>query len=213
VTEVEQTTRVVDDIRTFFDTTQTDPDAIRGVLPAAIRLLAEGRPASPAEIAVAADLPLTRVEAALRDLGDVEWTSDGRIEGMGLSSRETTHRIRVGAVDRYAWCAMDTLFFAALLDRRVAVESPDGTTGEPVRFETDGRRILLADPPTTVVSWFVDPAAEGVRAAVCQFGHFFASRKSAEAWLARYPQGGILSLGEALDAARQSAVADFGAVA
>ena len=211
MTDVEETTRVVNDIRTFFDTTQTDPDAVRGVLPTAIRLLAEGRPVSPAEIATQADLPLGRVESALRDLGDVEWTPDGRIEGMGLTPRETAHRIRIGEVDRYAWCAMDTLFFAALLDRRVEVESPDGTTGEPVRFEADGRRILSADPPTTVVSWFVDPSAEGVRTAVCQFGHFFASRENAAAWVARYPQGGILSLGEALDAARRSAVSDFGA--
>jgi alkylmercury lyase len=213
MTDIEQTTRVVDDIRTFFDTTQTDPEVVRGVLPAAIGLLAEGRPVSPAEIAAAAALPLARVEMALRDLGDVEWTSDGRVEGMGLTPRETPHRIRIGEVDRYAWCAMDTLFFAAILDRRVVVESPDGTTGELVRFEADGRRILAADPPAAVVSWFVDPSAEGVRAAVCQFGHFFASRASAEAWLTRYPQGGILSLAEALDAARRSAVAYFGAVA
>jgi alkylmercury lyase len=211
MTEVQQTTRVVDDIRTFFDTTQTDPKAVRGVLPAAIRLLAEGRPVTLGEIAQTADLALARVETAVRDLGDVEWTSDGRIEGMGLTPRETPHRIRIGAIDRYAWCAMDTLFFAALLDRRVAVESPDGTTGEPVRFEADGRRIVAADPPSAVVSWFVDPSGEGVRAAVCQFGHFFASRENAEVWLARYPRGGILSLDEALDAARRSAVADFGA--
>jgi alkylmercury lyase len=213
MTDVEQTTRVVDDIRTVFDTTRTDPEAVRGVLPAAIRLLAEGRPVTQAEIATAASLPLARVETALRDLGDVEWTPDGRVEGMGLTPRETPHRIRIGAVDRYAWCAMDTLFFAAILDRRVEVESPDGTTGEQLRFEADGRRILAANPPASVVSWFVDPTAEGVRAAVCQFGHFFASRESAEAWLARYPQGGILSLDEALDAARRSAVADFGASA
>jgi len=213
MTELDQTTRVVDDIRTFFDTTQTDPAAIRTVLPATIRLLAEGRPASPAEIAEEAALPIASVETALRDLGDVEWTADGRVEGAGLTPRPTPHRIRIGEVDRYAWCAMDTLFFAAILDRRVEVESPDGSTGEPVRFEADGRHILAADPPSIVVSWFVDPSAEGVRAAACQFGHFFTSRESAEAWLARYPEGGILTLAEALDAARRSAVADFGAAA
>lgn len=211
MTEFEQTTRVVDDIRTFFGTTQTDLEAVRGVVPAAIRLLAEGRPVSPAEIATAASLPRARVETALRDLGDVKWTSDGRVEGMGLTPHPTPHRIRIGDTDRCAWCAMDTLFFAAILDRRVEVESPDGTTGEQLRFEADGRRILAADPPTIAVSWFVDPSAEGVRAAVCQFGHFFASRETAAAWLARYPQGGVLSLDEALDAARRSAVADFGA--
>jgi alkylmercury lyase len=211
MTQLKQTTRVVDDIRTFFDTTQTDPAAIRAVLPAAIRLLAEGRTVSPAEIATEADLPIARVETALRDLGDVEWTADGRVEGIGLTPRETPHRIRIGGIDRYAWCAMDTLFFAALLDRRVEVESPDGTTGTPLRFEADGRRIIAADPESIVVSWFVDPSPEGVRAAVCRFGHFFASRDSAEAWIARYPKGGVLSLDEALEAARQAAIADFGA--
>ena len=73
MTELDQTTRVVDDIGTFFDTTQTDPDALREVMPAAIRLLAEGRTASPAEIAQAADLPLARIEAprhsAVADFG------------------------------------------------------------------------------------------------------------------------------------------------
>jgi alkylmercury lyase len=209
--DVEQATRVVDDIRTFFDTTQTDPQAVRGVIPAAIRLLAEGRPVTSAEIAETSGLPVDRVETALRELGDIEWTPDGRIEGMGLTPRETSHRIRIGEVERYAWCAMDTLFFAAFLDRRVEVESPDGTTGELLRFEADGRRILAADPASIVVSWFVNPAAEGVRAAVCQFGHFYASADRAAAWLARYPKGGILSLAEALEAARRSAVADFGA--
>jgi alkylmercury lyase len=211
MTQLDQTTRVVDDIRTFFDTTQTDPAAIRAVLPAAVRLLAEGRAVSPAEIAEEANLPLARVETALRELGDVEWTPDALVEGMGLTPRETPHRIRIGSVDRYTWCAMDTLFFAALLDRQVEVESPDGSTGEPLRFEADGRRILAADPASIVVSWFVDPSAEGVRDAVCRFGHFFAARESAEAWVAKYPQGGVLSLDEALEAARRTAVEDFGA--
>jgi alkylmercury lyase len=211
MTELEQATRVVDDIRTFFDATQADPQALRGVMPAAIRLLAEGQPVSPAEIAEAANLPLGRVETALRDLGDVEWTPDGRVEGMGLTPRETPHRIRIGAADLYAWCAMDTLFFAAILDRRVEIESPDGTSGERLRIVADGRQILAADPPSIVVSWFVDASAEGVRAAACQYGHFFASRESAAAWLAKYPDGGVLSLDEAMEAARRSAVADFGA--
>jgi len=39
MTEMMQPTRVVDDIRTFFDATQADPQAIREVLPAGIRLL------------------------------------------------------------------------------------------------------------------------------------------------------------------------------
>lgn len=211
MTQVEQPARVVDDIRTFFDTTQADPATLRSVLPATVRLLAEGRAVSVAEIAGASGVSLEQAETALRDLGDVEWTPDGRVEGAGLTPRPTPHRIRIGEVDRYAWCAMDTLYFAAMLDRRVEVESPDGSTGEALRFEADGRHILAAGPPSIVVSWFVDPSEEGVRAAACQFGHFFASGESAAGWVAKYPQGGVLSLEEALEAARRSAVEDFGA--
>jgi hypothetical protein len=52
------------------------------------------------------------------------------------------------------------------------------------------------------VSWFVDPGATGLRAATCQFGHFFASRETAASWAARYPHGGVLTLDQALEAAR-----------
>ncbi len=100
MTQLEQTTRVVDDIRTFFDTTQTDPAAIRAVLPATIRLLAEGRPVTVAELAVASGLSHEQVETAPRELGDVEGTPDGRVEGAGLTARPTPHRIRIGRVDR-----------------------------------------------------------------------------------------------------------------
>ncbi len=211
MTDLMQPARVVNDIRSFFDATQADPQAIRAVLPAGIRLLAKGRPASPTEIAGAANLPLPRVETALRDLGDVEWTPDGRVEGMGLTPRETPHRIKIGEAEMFAWCAMDTLFFAAILHQGVEIESPGGATGEPLRIATDGRRIISADPPSIVVSWFVDPSVAGVRAAACQYGHFFSSPEGAIGWLSSYPKGGVLQLEDALEAARKSAVTDFGA--
>ena len=211
MTALKQATRVVDDIRTLFDSTQADPEALRRVMPATIRLLAGGRPVSPAEIAVASDLPLARVQTAFATSATSEWTPDGRVEGLGLTSRETPHRIRIGGTHLYTLCAMDTLFFAAILNRQVEIESPGVTTGKPLRIVADGRRILSADPASIVVSWFVDPSADGVRAAACQYGHFFASPESAPGWLARYPQGGVLPLEQAMEAARRSAVADFGA--
>jgi alkylmercury lyase len=163
---------------------------------------------SPAQIADASGVPVDQAEAGLRGVSDVEWTADGRVEGFGLTRRPTQHGFRVGDVEMYTWCAMDTLIFAALLDRPVQITSPDGATGEPLHLETDGRRVITADPPSIVVSWFVDPAGTGLRAATCQFGHFFASRESAAAWAAKYPQGGVLALDEALDAAR-ALVADM----
>jgi alkylmercury lyase len=201
------TGRVVDDGRTLL-AAQGDPQTLRRLIPASIRLLAEGEPVSPDRIAAAAGLPVDQAEAALRATVDVEWTADGMVEGFGLTRRPTQHRFRIGDADLYTWCAMDTLMFAAFLDRPAQIESPDGETGEPLRLETDGRRIVSADPPSIVVTWFVDPDATGLRAATCQFGHFFASPESAAAWAARYPQGGVLALDEALDAAR-ALVADM----
>jgi alkylmercury lyase len=202
-----QTGRVVDDGRTLL-AALGDPQTLRRLIPASIRLLAEGEPVSPDRIATAAGLPVDQAEAALRATVDVEWTPDGRVEGFGLTRRPTQHRFRIGDVDLYTWCAMDTLIFAAFLDRPAQIESPDGATGEPLRLETDGHRIVSADPASMVVTWFVDPDASGFRAAACQFGHFFASPESAAAWAAQYPQGGVLALDEALDAAR-ALVADM----
>jgi alkylmercury lyase len=203
------TSRVVDDGRTLM-AAQGDPQTLRRLVPASIRLLAEGEPVSPAEIAAASDLPVDEVKAALDGIVDVEWTADGLVEGFGLTRRPTPHRIRIGGTDMFTWCAMDTLIFAALLDRPVQIESPDGTTGVILRLESDGRRIIGADPPSTVVSWYVDPSGTGIRAATCQFGHFFASPESAASWASKYPQGGVLALDEALKAARALAADVFG---
>ena len=202
MTSMQTGRNVIDDGHTIL-AAQGDAEALRRVIPASVRLLADGKPVSSAQIADAAALPVERVEAALRGVPDVEWTSDGRVEGFGLTRRPTQHTFRVGGVDLYTWCAMDTLIFAAVVDRPVQIESPDGTTGQSLRLETDGRRIVAADPPSMVVSWYFDPAGTGFKAAVCQFGHFFASRESAAAWAAKYPQGGVLSLDEALEAARR----------
>ena len=204
------TSRIVDDGRTLL-AAQGDTETLRRLIPASIRLLAEGDPVSQARIAEASDLPVNEVEAALRDIGDIEWTADGRVEGFGLTRRPTQHRFRIGRADLYTWCAMDTLIFAAFLDRAAEIESPDGATGEPLRLETDGRQVVAADPASIVVSWFFDPATTGFRASVCQFGHFFASRESAAAWAASYPQGGVLTLDEAMDAARALVSDMFGA--
>jgi alkylmercury lyase len=201
MTATTQSSRVVEDGRTLL-AAQGDPQTLKRLIPASVRLLAEGDPVSPAQIAETAGLPVDQVEAALRGIVDIEWTSDGRVEGFGVTRRPTQHGFRIGEADLYTWCAMDTLIFAAFLERPVEISSPDGATGQALRLETDGRRIVAADPPSIVASWFIDPTATGFRAAACQFGHFFASRESAAAWAAKYPQGGVLTLDEAMDAAR-----------
>src|SRR5919106_908874 len=209
MTTSSQTGRVVDEVRTLL-AAQGDQQTLRRLIPSSIRLLAEGEPVSPARIAEVSGVPLEQAEAALRGVGDIEWTADGRVEGFGLTRRPTPHRMRIGEADLYTWCAMDTLIFAALLERPVQIESPDGATGAPLRLESDGRRVNAADPPSIVVSWFFDPDASGLRASICQFGHFFASRQSAAAWAEKYPHGGVLTLDEAMEASRSLVAELFG---
>lgn len=208
MTTSSHTGRVVDEVRTLL-AAQGDEQTLRRLIPDSIRLLAQGEPVSPAQIADAAGVPLDQAEAALRGIDAIEGTAEGRVEGFGLTRRPTPHRFRIGDAELYTWCAMDTLIFAAFVDRPVQIESPDGATGEPLRLETDGQRIIAADPPSIAVSWFFDAAATGFRASVCQFGHFFASRDSAAEWAAKYPQGGVLTLDEALHAARALVVDMF----
>jgi alkylmercury lyase len=210
MTAIHQTARILEEGRALLDT-QGHPGTLQRLIVPAYRLLAAGQPASPADIAEAAGLPLAEVEIALRDFGDVERTVDGRVEGLGLTRRETPHRVRVGEQQLYTWCAMDSMIAAAVLDQPIRIESPDSTTGQRLVIEAAERRIQAADPPSIVVSWYVDPSGKGVRSAGCQFGQFFASAETAASWLARFPRGGVLSLQEALDTARRFVSETFGA--
>jgi alkylmercury lyase len=209
MTAIPQTARILDEGRALLDA-QGHPGTLQRLIVPAYRLLAAGQPVSPTEIAEAAGLPRDEVEIALRDFGDVEWAPDGRVEGLGLTARETPHRVRLGETQLYTWCAMDSLIAAAILDQKIHIESPDGTTGERLVIEADEQRIQAADPPSIVVSWYVDPSGQGVRSAGCQFGQFFGSPETAALWLARFPRGGILSLEEAFDTARRFVSESFG---
>jgi len=180
-----------------------------------IRLLAEGRPIEAAEIADASGIPLDEVEQALAGMSDVERDEAGRIVGMGLTMRPTPHVMRIDGKTLYAWCAMDTLAFASILDWPVTIESPDHASGEPIRIEADGHRVRAAEPATAVVSWWVDPAGEGLRGTLCGNGHFFASADSAAGWLAERPGASVLTLEAAFAAGRRmvfEALGESGAV-
>ena len=63
-----QTGRVVDEVRTLL-AAQGDPQTLRALIPASIRLLAAGEPVSPAQIADAAGVSVDQAEAALRAIG------------------------------------------------------------------------------------------------------------------------------------------------
>ncbi|MBB4517474.1 hypothetical protein GGD68_006277 [Paraburkholderia fungorum] len=80
----------------------------------------------------ALDWPVGRVTAALEQAASAKWDDDGNVVGYGLTLRETPHTFEVDGRLLYTWCAFDTLFFPALIDRTAHVVSRCAATGVPV---------------------------------------------------------------------------------
>lgn len=183
-------------------------DLLRKVARPLIELLAQGCPVSVEEVAHATGMPVAEVERGLRDLSDVEWDDAGRITGLGLTSRPTENAIQIAGRTLYAWCAFDTLLFAALLERPMTIQSRDHATGLPIRISTAVDRVVAAEPPSTVVSWVGARRPEelaALRTSFCTHLHFFGTPATAAGWLAEHPDGTILAVADAYAAGRDLA--------
>jgi alkylmercury lyase len=175
------------------------------MLPHAARLLVRGRPVDMAELADAIGEPTAKVEAVLRSQPGTDWDEDGRLVGFGLTLRPTPHRFQVGEQTLYTWCATDTLFFPVVLGRPATVGSTCPATGQPVHIELSPEGVQVVDPAETVVSQLhLQGSVDDIRGAVCDHGHFFASRLAAQSWLFTHPDGQTLTVAQAFAASRAS---------
>jgi alkylmercury lyase len=197
-------------VQDFTSVTAHNPTAaalMRMVGPA-IRLLAAGEPATVAEIAHASGMRMEETERTLRVLPDVEWDEDGRVSALGLTTRRTAHAMDFDGRTMYAWCALDTLILAAMLERPVRIRSRDPVSGAPIRVQTDATAVIAVTPPAAVMSWVGETPPEEfntIRATFCHHIHFFASPETAAGWAADHPGGSVLSVPEASKAARRLA--------
>jgi alkylmercury lyase len=187
------------------------PDLSR-LLVRLMRELAQGRP-----------IPSERVDRIVADVGSdpeeahkllrevTERDADKNVFGiMGLSLNDTPHRFYVNGTRMSAWCAEDTLFLPAVLDRTATVESKSPVSGERVRLRVSPQGVTEVDPPGAVVSIvIVDPAdanlgsVEAIWGIFCHHIYFFASREEAERWAAGRDDIEILSVDEAFELGRQ----------
>jgi len=165
--------------------------------PSTVGLLARGRPVSVEEIAAVANKAPADVRAALGRVAGVDWDEQGRVIGAGLSLIPTPHRFTVGGRTLFTWCALDALFFPALLGRPASVESPCRGTGEPVRIEVTPTAVVATEPSSAVVSVVVPRDLANVRSVSCENVHFFSSPEAASRWLEKHPDATILSVEEA----------------
>jgi alkylmercury lyase len=169
------------------------------MVPHLVRLIARGRPVPLTDVAASAGMPISSVEAALRDQPGTDWDENGDVVGFGLTQRPTAHRFIISGRTLYTFCASDALFFPAVLGEPAAVESSCPATGQPIRIELTPQAVLSVNPNDAVVSQLHDPQFLGdVRANVCDQGHFFASGDAASGWMNQHPGGRVLAISEAL---------------
>jgi alkylmercury lyase len=168
------------------------------LLPHAIRLLSDGEPVALERLAAASGLSVEAVQSALDEQASAERDDAGRLVGFALTLRPTSHRYTVGGRTLYAWCASDALMFPVILGEPGVVESTCPQTGHPIRIELTPDGVERLDPPGAVLS-AVRPTGRlaDVRAATCQFGHFFGSRAAATQWAEEHPDGHIHAVDEA----------------
>jgi alkylmercury lyase len=168
------------------------------LLPHAIRLLAEGEPVALERLAVAAGARLEDVTTALEAQASAERDDHGRLVGLALTLRPTSHRFTVDGRTLYAWCATDTLMFPVVLGRPATVESTCSQTRQPIRIDVTPNAVERLDPPEAVMSAGRPTGTlADVRASTCSHGHFFSSAAAAHQWAREHRDGYVHPVEEA----------------
>jgi alkylmercury lyase len=177
------------------------------------RLLAEGTPVDPEQLAARAGLPGPEVRALLAGWHGGHSDETGRVVAFqGLSVVEAPHRFRVEGRELYTWCAWDTLFLPELIGRPADVESTCPTTSETVSLTVGPEGPSEVSPPEAALS-FIRPGAsfaEDTIASFCRFVHFFASPQAAETRTRRHPGTFVISIQQGFEIGRRSNAAQLG---
>ena len=139
------------------------------------------------DMATTTGKPVEEVKKVLQSLPSVEIDEQGRVVGLGLTLIPTPHHFTVDGKQLYAWCALDTLIFPALIGRSVNIESPCHSTGEPIRLNVEPDHIVSVEPSTAVVSIVTPDDMSSIRTAFCNEVHFFSSPNATEDWLDQHP--------------------------
>lgn len=152
------------------------------VLVALLRELARGVPVPIDALALRTGLPAEEVRALLRQAGDTEWGEAGHVIGYGLTLVETPHHFEVEGRRLYTWCAFDTLFFPALIDKTARVRSRCPVTQIPIVLEVSPSKLECVEPRAAAMSIVLPPPASRVRETFCCNVHFFASAQAGSQW-------------------------------
>jgi alkylmercury lyase len=182
-----------------------------------------GKPFTPTVLASSLSTNQHDLSQRLARLPGVEFDHRGRILGWGFTLVPTSHQVRIGGKQLFAWCAFDTIQFPPALHVEAQIHSTCPVTGAPIQFvvTTEGEiqdlteaqaRLSLLIPEHCVTSGNTrlivpehDGKGEGIPRgcpAFCEQSLFFQSEEAASTFLTMHPQAMLLSLEEAAQLAR-----------
>jgi alkylmercury lyase len=171
------------------------------------RLMSNGDPVDPADVAEAVGVPVDRVELKLNSWPGVYRDGEGRVVGFwgqAIAKLDPEYRFLIEGKTSYAWCALDTLFIPPILGKTARVEASDPVTGEAVSLVVDRDGARDVQPAQAVVSMVVPdgPFGYDVIEAFCHRVLFFASEETGATWVAEHPGTMLLSVSEAFELGR-----------
>jgi alkylmercury lyase len=149
------------------------------------KLLLDGKPVSPDQIATLLGLTWEEVASLLKG---AELDQEGNLVGVGLSIVPTRHSYKILGRQLYTWCAVDAITYPILHRASAQIESSDPISGEKIRLTSTPEGVRDVDPVTAVVSLVTGmERRENVRAWFCHYAHFFRSVETASQYVIRHP--------------------------
>ncbi len=180
-----------------------------------LRLLANGHPVSPDQLATTLDMSSDEVTTILRQLPDIEYNREGNIVASGLSLLPTSHHFQVNGHALFTWCAMDALTYPMMLQQPAYVESPCPVTGTMINLQVSPESVEFFEPVSAVISFVIPEKARtccDVRDSFCCHVLFFSSFEAASMWRSEHQEAIVLPVDEAYQVARMVARYRYGEV-
>lgn len=190
-----------------------DPSQQRLAL-ATYRLLGEGRPFRPEELARRGNLPTEEVASFFDEWPMVQRDRQGRVVAFGgLTLEPTSHALEVDGRTLHTWCALDTLFLPELLGRPARIRSTSPETGETISLTVDGAGVHDVAPEGAAMTLHEVGGfdLQDVVGTFCCYVHFFASEQAAHAWAERSEGTYVASIAEGFEYGRLYNHAQLGA--
>ena len=178
-----------------------------------LRLLANGHPVSPEQLAATLDMSSDEVTTILQQLPDIEYNQEGNIVASGLSLLPTSHHFQVNGHALFTWCAMDALTYPMMLQKPAYVESPCPVTGTIINLQVSPESVEFFEPVSAVVSFVIPEKAStccDVRNSFCCNVLFFSTLAAASEWRSDHQEMIVLPIYEAYQVARMVARYRFG---